>query len=377
MKKYYMILIILVLSIETKAQGCLENGVTFYTQVQIDLFSVSNQSCTVIEGDVTINESTPGDITNLIGLAQLTKIDGNLRISENTTLNDLSGLNNLSEIHGNLIINDNPSLVNLNGLGGLIAMNGDITISHNEGLTSLYGFEHDLFGNDGLTVSDNPNLTNFVGWKDTGLGGKLKISNNENLQSLIGLEILTGISGTLEINNNPSLINLEALFNLKKIGGSLVVSNNDLLSSLFGLENIDHTSILGLSIHHCSGLSYCHIESICNYLSIYPSLSLPTTISDNKSGCEDIPEVEEACGIPVNTNNIEELEWNIYPNPASDYIILPHSPDRIFIINSIGEKIKDISLEGNKINISNLTSGIYFIRSRFENKWVIEKILIR
>jgi hypothetical protein len=86
-------------------QPCLQKGITFYSQQQIDSFQINFPACTEIEGDVTIDDGFPvNNITNLNGLNALTSIDGNLTIRNMDLLPDLSGLYNLVSIGGSLWI---------------------------------------------------------------------------------------------------------------------------------------------------------------------------------------------------------------------------------------------------------------------------------
>jgi hypothetical protein len=48
-------------------QPCLQQGITFYSQQQIDSFQINFPACTEIEGDVTIDDGFPvNNITSLI-----------------------------------------------------------------------------------------------------------------------------------------------------------------------------------------------------------------------------------------------------------------------------------------------------------------------
>ncbi len=377
-KHYYLLLTTIIFALKTNAQNCLQNGVTFYTQTQIDLFSVSNQSCTSIEGNVTISESIPGNITNLNGLAQVTHIDGNLNINNNTALTNLSGLNNLIDINGSLTINNNSALINLIGLGSIIRISRHISISSNLNLNSLSGIAPTIMSNENFTITNNPSLLSLAGFQDSSIGGNLKISYNDNLQTLGGLENLKNVSGKVTIEQNPELTSLLGLYNLDKIDGWLWISNNDKLTSLSGLDNIDHASIIGLLLSNSSELSYCQVESICKYLSLHENnLDISVAaIHSNNNGCNDISEVQQSCGISVNTNDTEKTEWKIFPNPASGHIHLSKIPDELHFINTIGKTVKKVIPDHNVLDISDLAPGIYFIRIHFGEQRYIEKVLI-
>ena len=77
--KRLTLFVVLALFIQSgvSAQPCLPDGITFYTQAQIDSFQILHPNCTEIEGDVEINGD---DITNLNGLNVVTSIGGRLLI---------------------------------------------------------------------------------------------------------------------------------------------------------------------------------------------------------------------------------------------------------------------------------------------------------
>jgi len=83
--------------------------------------------------------------------------------------------------------------------------------------------------------------------------------------------------------------------------------------------------------------------------------------------------------LDTTVSNINQFEtnFNIYPNPADDYIILASKFkwDRVDIINAEGE-ILNVSLNPertNKINVGHLSQGMYFIRLNFGNRVVTKR----
>jgi len=64
-------------------------------------------------------------------------------------------------------------------------------------------------------------------------------------------------------------------------------------------------------------------------------------------------------------------EASIYPNPSSDFIYFPSKqmPISIGIYNNLGQKIIDkTSVEINKVDVSQLKKGIYFVRAIYSEK---------
>ena len=83
------------------------------------------------------------------------------------------------------------------------------------------------------------------------------------------------------------------------------------------------------------------------------------------------------------TLTIEEFEfnYNVYPIPANNEINIVTdnllNNESIIMLNAVGQKVKEISIidKEQKVDVSNLTEGIYFIRFVEANK--TSKIIVR
>lgn len=221
------------------------NGMLLSSQNAIDNFATSYPGCTEIDGTLDIKESNPGDITNLNGLAQLTKIKF-LKIHNNLALTDLNGLNNLTAISsssgiGRLQIWENQSLQSLDGLESLEEVTQFIRIAENPSLTSIQGLSNlsNTSTETFIRIEENPSLINLQGLNNISIAYALIINGNHTLVNLNGLDNLTEISSGLEIYNNEQLKNLEGLNNLMNVGDEgIEVYINPELESFNGLENL-------------------------------------------------------------------------------------------------------------------------------------------
>ncbi|MCD4731507.1 MAG: hypothetical protein K8R74_12960, partial [Bacteroidales bacterium] len=237
---------------EACESSCLPEGITFSTQAQIDNFKYNYPDCTNIEGDVKIGSS-----------------NGN-------SISDLSGLNNITSIGGFLKIEGNEELTSLTGLDNVTYIGSDLSLIMNNSLTNLVGLD---------------NLTS--------IGGDLSISGNENLSSLTGLINVAYIGEDLLIEYNRYLVNLTGLNNLTYVGENLWIKNNDALTTLSGLDNIDASYINNISIQNNSSLTYCEVLSMCNFIGFS---SGNVDIYDNASGCNNLEEIANVCGVSVSDN---------------------------------------------------------------------------
>lgn len=265
-----IILIFIVLSFGLKAQGCLPEGITFTTQEQIDSFPVDYPGCTEIEGNVDIIN---GQITNLLGLSNITAIGGRLTIGLIEELTTLSGLDNLTTIGDYLSIEINENLINVNGLNQLVTIGGNMT---------FYG---------------NPGIVNFEGLNNlNSIGADFYVEWNENLQNFTGLEGLDSIGGRLYFFSNQFLSNLNGLDNLRHIGGDISIQYNTSLSDIQGLSYLEQGTISNLNISSNPVLHDCEILPFCEFLS-NPIGSV--NIYSNGAGCNNPSEVAESCGFEL------------------------------------------------------------------------------
>ncbi len=59
--------------------------------------------------------------------------------------------------------------------------------------------------------------------------------------------------------------------------------------------------------------------------------------------------------------SLENQSLGIYPNPTTDYFQIDiQSPDKVLVLNTIGEMV--LATQSSKINLSSLSSGLYFIK---------------
>jgi hypothetical protein len=173
------------------AVDCPQNSYTLTTQAQVDAFP---QDCDSVAGDIQVGSSylePRSDITDLVGLANLTSVGGDLYISFNGALTNLDGLANLTSVGGDLYIgggfNGNPALTNIDGLANLTSVGGDLYIFGNAALTNLDGLANLTSVGGDLYIFGNAALTNcqgiapLLGWPsgppDDSVGG-ISINNN-------------------------------------------------------------------------------------------------------------------------------------------------------------------------------------------------------
>ena len=200
------------------AQTCLEEGIIFEIQSQIDGFNNNYPNCEHVLGEVIVNSANFTEIQNLEGLTQLKRID-NLNISFNSNLSSLYGLHNVEVIDSGLVVQGNHSLEDLEGLNSLSTIGSRFWIQNNDSLITLSGL-------DALTNIESFNIT-----------------QNKSLLNTQGLSKLDTIRGGMEISSNPAL-KFISMDSLKYVRLELGIQENNILDSLIGFPSLGYTGVL-------------------------------------------------------------------------------------------------------------------------------------
>ncbi|SFZ94336.1 Por secretion system C-terminal sorting domain-containing protein [Flaviramulus basaltis] len=235
---------------------CPPSGDFVFDRVMLDYFKIQYPNCTELDGNVVFSNlnDAGGDLS---GLDNITSIIGDLYINSNMGYSSLAGLENLNSIGGDFEIVGCESITNLQGLNGLISVgtsgaeNITFRITKNDNLQNLSGLEGltTLIGNINITISFNPALTSLQGLNNVttiittpssfGLDDYFIINDNENLASLEGLNSLQTLYSHLRFQNLPALADISALSNLVSITGDVNFQNCDALTTFNGLENLN------------------------------------------------------------------------------------------------------------------------------------------
>src|SRR5690606_18845677 len=118
--------------------------------------------------------------------------------------------------------------------------------------------------------------------------------------------------------------------------------------------------------------------------SIYCALSARNNTFKNATVTEiENQESEFAISPEESTNKLEIKYFNLYPNPAKsfvniDYLIHPEVKTTIIISDGSGKTMINQTVESvsNRIDLSNLQAGMYFVRSINEDFSVTKKLII-
>ncbi|MFD2785022.1 T9SS type A sorting domain-containing protein [Hymenobacter rubripertinctus] len=272
MKKLFLLLAVLI-SAASQAHAQQPNlcNLAFNTQAQLDDYGRTG-GC-VIANSLSINGGSniyPGTIRHLNALAPLREVNGDVVLNLGD-LTDLNGLKNITRIGGNLTISGATSL---NGIGllanndlleSLQTVGGDITININPSLALISGFLLKLSNAKAIIIQGNPNLVDVRGFGMLSRSGSIYFASNPKLAAIQGFNSLYTIEGTsraagalyftgcpqleiiggfnalhdvdqLFIQSNPLLRDLAGFNNLRRVQ-YLSIGNNDRLRSITGFNN--------------------------------------------------------------------------------------------------------------------------------------------
>jgi Leucine-rich repeat (LRR) protein len=313
---------------------------------QLTSLDVSNNQLTSL--DVNDNQLTSLNVSNNIALInlycpnnQLTSLD----VSNNTALTELScGNNQLTSLD----VSQNTALDKLTcGINPLTSLD----VSNNTALTYLWCVDNQLTS---LDVSNNPALTGFS--IDFNQLTSLDVSNNTDLQ-LLGVSVNELTS--LDVSNNTAL---EIFYINENQLTSLDVSNNPSLSN-FRCEN---NHLISLDVRNGNNTNFTYFVATNNP---YLTCIFVDDVSYSTANWTDIDPAsafvnnEAECEALSIGDNAFELDVTIYPNPTDNYLFIEgnKNPISISIYNLLGVEVIAKS-NTDKINISELSNGVYIIR---------------
>lgn len=86
--------------------------------------------------------------------------------------------------------------------------------------------------------------------------------------------------------------------------------------------------------------------------------------------------------LSLSNKEFEKLEITIFPNPAKDVVTISgienNTLNKVSIVSMLGQNIKIFESPSNKIDISNVQDGIYFIKINLnDNKVITKKLIIK
>jgi len=232
----------------------------------------------------------------------------------------------------------------------IIDMNNDWAEYKLDG-TSIHGWQWSIgaFGQGSLNQLGG---VNFFAW--TGTGGTPKFYIDDFMIEEFGeLQLLPPMNFTL----NVAFENIQLTWDAPS--GNTLTGYNIYYAFNGGDYNL---------LANTSETSYI-VESPGPGLHSY---YLTAVYEEGESGPTNVQEVTL-----TGTEDIELNNFKVYPNPANDYIMINESVGSIKIFSNTGSLIinETLQTEGNKIDVSQLKTGVYYIQIEIENKSIVKQFI--
>lgn len=363
-------------------------------------------------GEISLNEALlvntlsleNKNITSLNGLEYFTNLE-TLDVSQNliTSINFTSFPNLIDIVISNNLLT-NITITNNNVIKYISANNNQINNVNITNCSSL-----DLISLDANQIS-TINLQNLPLLTILSLNyNQLTNFNAYNFPELITLEIdnnaLTSLnfnnSGKIAliycINNNLTTLNVSNLSHLTEVRcynnnlQSVNLQNTPLLNNFWcqnnNITSLDFSTSPSLTVLEAqnNSLSYLNLKNgtlgttyaICgnpNLLHIcVDNISaeiehLNIQVGPNYCGYTNV-NVDPICSV-LSLNELSKNDFEIYPNPFSDFIFIKSNKvidENIEIINSVGQTILKKKITSPKIDLSTLNKGVYYLKLSSKN----------
>jgi hypothetical protein len=294
-------------------------------------------------------------------LSNITKVGGALVIRACTNLTSIAALGGITSLGGAITVRDNANLTSLSGLGNFVPTpGGAITIYNNTALTDISAINYGPV-NGFLDITTNPALTSLGTLSSIiSTAGYLKIASNAALTNINGLSGLTSVVGNVEVSGNNSLTSISGLAGLTSATGSLLVRTNPLLTNLTGLDNL---ASVGAVLEVTNNLT---LRNLCGLNALVASGKFTTYVVTGNQYNPLVSNFPADCQDPttLSTTNLKSFGFLSYPNPVNNQLNISLDREVSFALSNLnGQKVKVGSLVNgeNKINTSNLATGMYII----------------
>ncbi len=243
---------------------------------------------------------------------------------------------------------------------------------------------------------DTNNDGNHDSDADLNNDGEIQVSEAESVVNLfISLQNITSLEGLsrfinlthLYCSDNPitefdtsALTNLEVLrcVDIDEVAYLDFSSNINLVS----LECDQNNSLLSLNIQNGNNTNLERMWALDSpFLSCIQVDDMNFANSQGCNGgimewCKDNSVFySENCSLGI--SDFDYIEISIYPNPAKNVLTINSNViiESFNIFSSNGKLVKDKYLQNNKVDLSDLNSGIYFVKIESRNKTVTKKII--
>lgn len=288
-------------------------------------------------------DTTPLD--NYVPTASIDTITVLIAINKN--ISDLTGIEDFISLTELYITSNQLTSLDLSKNLELTKLNCDsnnltsLDLSSNSHLAQLRCQKNDLVS---LNVTLNPNL-NFLWCYNNNLSN-LNVSQNTLLTDL---DCFDNQLTSLDVSNNNSLVSLSCWSN--NLSTLNVKNGNNYNFTYFDARINPNLTCIEVDDENWSNLNWNNIDSQTSF--------------------------NEECRA-LNTVEISDAQFSIYPNPVRDELILDFNKEVSFtLINQNGQILKSgkTNKKKNTIIVTSLSSGLYFIKINSKKGTIIKKLI--
>lgn len=242
----------------------------FEKQIQIDNFLKNEKRYNFIDGSLTIVQSD--DITNLDGLINIKKVNGDFMISVVPKLENIEGLKNIEIINGEFTISGMKVLHKINVFNSLKEIGGTIVFGNNYGLKEISSFEQ-LKEAKELYISGCSDLEVLDGFNNLEKIDKLSIFSTRNLKEIVNFKKLNLVRNTISIEHNQLLEKI-AFESLQSVNEYVAIHENLVFNGDVSFS----------SLHHMQKLFIWDNKSLVNYCNILSDVVANKIVNIDFSG---------------------------------------------------------------------------------------------
>jgi len=347
-----------------------------------------NTNCVDTNGDGNVDSDA--DINN----------DGEIQVSEaeavlylNVTsenISSLEGIQSFINLEDLLCGSNNITSLNLSQNSNLIWLFGYENQLTNLDVSQSPNLEYILIDNNQLTdidITQNSNLKRL--WCVNNMLTSLDVTNNYNLRIL---DLENNALSNIDVSQNPNLISLLITNNQftsldisQNLGLKFLECDSNQLTSLDLSQNYsllqlwcNDNQLVNLNIKNGNNADitkmWAYNNQDLNCIQVDDETATYPECDSNSGWCkDDWTEYSEECilGVEDNTN----ISFSIYPNPVQDILNLESQQpiERVKIYNLQGQLIMEKYT--NSIDVSNLTTGLYFVQVTVNGKTITKKFI--
>ncbi len=251
-------------------------------------------------------------------------------------------------------------------------------------LTNNYFNNLDVSQNESLEyLSISQNNFSFIDITQNVLLKELYISNNNftniNIAQNINLESFHSQNNqmnTIDISQNTNLKILFCHFNLltdldasQNSQLTYISCSNNLLTNL-NIKNSNNINLNILKAVNNSNLDCIQVDDV--------NFANSQSCETSSGWCIDETAVySEDCSLGL--NEVLETQFSIYPNPASDVLIIEKSNltsiTKIKVFDVLGKLVLEQNNPSKQIDVSKLPTGLFFIHIQTDNGTAIKKVI--